>query len=224
MRYLIILLIITIAHAAYAQPDGLWVVTELKVGDQLMTPVARWMRFDETGTVWNGNGWTQHSVGKWQYHAANANLSISTDNSPKDEAGPFKIVSQTANAMEWQRREEGNLVYIKLKKATELPQAPADQLIGLWLLSTTEKEATATPQAYVYLRPDRRFNFSGFPTGYTQGIWHVDGHKPLLSLLADGREEQWQIDIQATTMTWTKTSPAGPASVLHFTRTDTFPE
>ena len=223
MRYFITLILLILAHEAYAQPDGLWVVTEIKVGDELMTPVARWMWFDENGTVRNGNGWTQHSVGQWQYHAADASLSISTDNSPKDEAGPFKLVQQTANTMEWQRLEEGELVHIKLKKASELPQAPADQLIGLWLLSATEGE-TPAPQAYVYLRPDRRFNFRGFPTGFAQGIWHVDGHKPLLTLLAEGREEQWQIAIQATTMTWTKANQAGPATVLYFTRTDTFPK
>lgn len=211
---------------AHAQPDGLWVVQKVTVGGKTMTPVARWSRFQKNGEVVSGNGWVQHTVGRWSYNPKEASLSISAENGIKDEAGPFKIIALTATKMQWQRLEEGELVIVKLEKADVLPQTPGDQIQGLWLLNPSQqrKEPATSPQPYVLIRPDRRFNFRGFPSDFTYGIWHMDGHKPLLTLVANGKEEQWQVEVQPTTMTWTKQGAEGQQEVLHYTRTDTFPK
>ena len=46
---------------------GLWVVKKVKMGDQEMTPIARWMRFNKDSTQTSGNGWLQHSEGSWVF-------------------------------------------------------------------------------------------------------------------------------------------------------------
>lgn len=128
--------------------------------------------------------------------------------------------------MQWQRLEEGEMVTVTLERTAVLPQTPADLIQGLWLLTPTQQnqlKSTAKP-AYVFMRWDRLFNFRGFPSGFSNGHWHMDGHQPLLTLMADGKEEKWRVEVQPTTMTWTKADTTGPQEALHFTRTDTFPE
>jgi hypothetical protein len=210
---------------ALAQLEGLWIVTEVKAGDKTVTPVARWTRFQPNGNTQAGNGWVQHTVGKWQYNAADSSLSISS-NGWKDEAGPFKVVFKTSSTMRWQRLEEGMLVAVSLQKTDSLPQTPTDSILGVWLLNPggAAQKTTDQPQPYVFMRADRRFNFRGMPGGQTGGFWQIDGHQPILTLISNGGEEQWLVAIQPTTMTWTKIAPAGQEQVLSFTRTDTFPE
>lgn len=43
--------------------EGLWVVSNVKVGDKEMTPNAQWMRFNADFTRQSGNGWLKHSYG-----------------------------------------------------------------------------------------------------------------------------------------------------------------
>ncbi|WP_224994514.1 hypothetical protein [Cesiribacter sp. SM1] len=228
MRLSLLLFCFLFLHlgSVHAQLNGLWIVTEVKAGDKIVTPVARWTRFHADGNTQSGNGWVQHTVGKWHYNPADSSLSIVSSNGWKDEAGPFKVVQKTGNSMRWQRLEEGVLITVNLHKTENLPQTPSDDILGLWLLNPSDKvqQATGVPQAYALMRWDRRFNFKGIPGGQTYGFWQIDGHQPILTLLADGREEKWRIEILPTTMTWTKIAPAGQEQVLSFTRTDTFPK
>ena len=42
---------------------GLWLVEKVEVGENSMTPVARWTKFNADRTQTSGNGWLQHSNG-----------------------------------------------------------------------------------------------------------------------------------------------------------------
>jgi hypothetical protein len=37
------------------------------MGNNEMTPIARWMRFNKDSTQTSGNGWLQHSEGSWVF-------------------------------------------------------------------------------------------------------------------------------------------------------------
>ena len=47
---------------------GMWEFTSVQVGDQTMTPVAKWAKYNSDGTFQSGNGWTQNSIGTWNYN------------------------------------------------------------------------------------------------------------------------------------------------------------
>ena len=69
MRLLIALFLIVIVFSCshkeqkVSNIDGLWVVKKVKVGNQEITPISRWMKFNTDSTQSSGNGWVQYSVG-----------------------------------------------------------------------------------------------------------------------------------------------------------------
>lgn len=68
---------------------GFWEVTEVKVGDQTMTPVAKWTRIHEDGTFQSGNGWLQNSEGTWTFDKKYNHFEANDPNGLVDEFGPF---------------------------------------------------------------------------------------------------------------------------------------
>lgn len=89
--------------------EGLWVVEEVAVGEQEMTPNARWMRFNADSTQQSGNGWLQHSYGTWSMNEKTGELSVENVNGLDDPYGAFDV-SVGKDTMFWSRQEEGQQV------------------------------------------------------------------------------------------------------------------
>jgi len=81
---------------------GMWEVTEVKVGDSSMTPIAKWVEFTADHRQRGGNGWMQHTIGDWEMDTKEDLLSLHTDNGFKDEYGAFKV-SFSEGKMFWER-------------------------------------------------------------------------------------------------------------------------
>lgn len=120
-------------HGAIAQPvTGLWVVTKVTAGDREMTPVAKWTRINEDGTYQAGNGWLQHSTGRWRYNSAKKQFVSSETIGIRDPHGPFSVtIANGKSQMTWKRREGKMEVTVSWKKIKKLPEAPADKITGL---------------------------------------------------------------------------------------------
>jgi hypothetical protein len=70
-----------------------------------MTSNARWMRFNADITQQSGNGWFQHSVGRWKLDPDNHDLTIVNTNGLDDLDDPFKVTLSN-NEMMWERMEK----------------------------------------------------------------------------------------------------------------------
>ena len=112
--------------------DGLWIVKKVKVGQEEMTPIAKWIKFNPDSTQTSGNGWLQHSFGSWSVHKNK--LSMKNTNGVDDESEPFKI-SLESSKMTWTREEEGQNVEVFLEKIDKIPTSDGNKLMGLWKLN-----------------------------------------------------------------------------------------
>ena len=56
--------------------EGLWIVKSVRVGEQEMTPNAKWARFNSDLAQESGNGWFQHSYGIWNLDPKTNELSF----------------------------------------------------------------------------------------------------------------------------------------------------
>ena len=89
LRTLIVLALTLVSFTSYAQKEriiGLWEVEKVAVGDENMTPVAKWFKINADGTYQAGNGWLQNGNGNWNYDTQK-NLYTATD--PLDVADKF---------------------------------------------------------------------------------------------------------------------------------------
>ena len=78
-------------HQNKSTIEGLWIVKLVKVGEEEMTPNARWTRFNSDLTQESGNGRFQHSYGTWKLNTKSKELTIKNLNGLKDLNAPFKI-------------------------------------------------------------------------------------------------------------------------------------
>jgi len=209
-RFLLFLVVLTIT-SCNREPkiNGLWVVKEVKLGDEVMTPNARWTRLNADFSQESGNGWFQHSYGTWSLDYETKELRIINENGINDPDGPF-IVALENDVMTWSRTENGQPVKVILERAEKLPQTYGDKLLGLWKLNeavgdgnyfsqTFENES----QDYLFLRWDRRFVIG---SGQTQvhGVYNVNGHKPELELIPYGNDfvrDFWRVDFGENSIT-----------------------
>lgn len=189
--------------------DGLWVVKKVVMGDEEMTPNARWTRFNADQTQESGNGWLQHSFGTWEL-TESKELSIINLNGVKDEDGPFKIALDR-DRMLWTRNEGGEEVLISLERSEELPANYADRLIGLWQFEEFQghdqyfQKHTSAEHATLFLRWDRRFVLSS-ELGRINGVYNVHAHKAELELIPYGEVVQrdfWSLDFDEEYLTLT---------------------
>lgn len=178
---------------------GMWEVTEVNVGDRSMTPIAKWVEFYADHRQRGGNGWMQHTVGDWEMDAEKALLSLHTDNGFKDEYGAFKV-SLADGKMFWEREEEGMKVNVVLKRASVMPQAHWDKVLGLWLLEKVEgdekDDGFFTPgKLALYFGWDRRFFFNQ-GSFRAPGRWHANAHRPLIELKPNSEDvsETYQVE------------------------------
>lgn len=174
--------------------SGLWLITEVKVGNKKMTPDAKWSRFNEDGTQESGNGWFQHSYGSWELDEASKELSIITENGLDDPFGAFNVEEMGAEDMVWSRVEEGEDVRVVLERIERLPSTNRDRLIGLWeAIDFTGRDSLfgeeASKKDYLFIRWDGKFVVeSGI--GKTYGVYNVHAHKPEIELIPYGSADR----------------------------------
>jgi len=191
---------------------GLWKVTEVMVGNEALTPTAKWFEFLSDGTLSSGNGWLQNFFGSFNYDQDTQEL-IQASNGKADEYGAFKV-SLSDEGMTWQRVEDGRAVKVTLKKATKKPLAPWDKIVGRWTIEKAEgldpetgvvkSEYSMRPGAY-FFRWDREYRKYDENNERTEmGIWHIGSHSPTLSIMAqDGKTNvKWEISFEGQQMIW----------------------
>ena len=166
--------------------EGLWVVKSVVVGDEEMTPNARWMRFNSDLTQQSGNGWFQHSIGTWNFDKDRKELSIKNMNGLIDKNEPFKV-SFDKNRMIWKRVEEGQNLVVTLENSDDLPKTYGDQLLGLWKLEKSNGNGVFFDESienneYLFLRWDKRFLINS-SKGRISGVYNVHGHKPEIEFI-----------------------------------------
>jgi hypothetical protein len=167
---------------------GLWEITQVTVGNEHKTPIAKWVDFKADHTHRGGNGWVQHSIGTWHFDQQKSTLNILTTNGIEDIYPPF-TVSQNDNGMQWKREEDGQTVIVSLKKIEEIPVAYSDKMIGLWQVVSIENEddntlLPFTKDAKLFMRMDRRYSVH-LPSGQKGGVWHAHAHRQQVRLLSD---------------------------------------
>lgn len=211
--------------------EGLWLVQSVKMGDEVMTPNARWMEFHADGTQQSGNGKLAHSYGTWSLDSHSRELTIQDQNGLHDPFGPF-VISLKDGKMTWQRMEEGQEVKVTLVRTDRLPETYGDQLVGLWKLDKavgdgkyfTESDITAG-NVFLFLRWDRRF-VMGTPRGRINGVYNVHGHRPELELIPYGEgvnRDFWKLELDRDSFTMRKLNTDSLVT-RKFSRIHEFPE
>jgi len=178
---------------------GLWVVKKVKMGDQEMTPIARWMKFNADSTQTSGNGWLQHSVGSWYYKIDSKLLKVENFNGVVDEFNdPFKVNFSNKN-MIWKRKEGDFDVTITLEKINEIPTSEANKLYGLWKLDTifeNGKEISdslnPSKKAMLFLRWDNTYELRNYPRGELYGIFKTHAHRHQIDMVSYSKIPKFQ--------------------------------
>lgn len=219
-------------HCAFAQIKGLWEITQVSVGSQEMTPVAKWTRFNYDGSYESGNGWLQNAAGTWELDESTNLMKMNETNGIKDPFGDFYI-DIDSETMTWRRTEEGEEVTVNFKRIENLPQGPADLIVGLWSLESAEKEGVdlskefyAGRKRYFQIRWDRIYVDDLGPNGRQTGFWHMNGHRPTLTLLSHNpkaENEYWDVSFNKSKMFWFGKSDSLKDVRLTFNRIFEFP-
>ncbi len=229
---IIFTIILHIAFKVHSQSVvGFWNVTQVTVGDEMMTPVSKWFKFTKDGVTTGGNGWTQNSYGTWSYNKKNKEFSATNELGIKDEFGPFKV-SFNVDTMEWVRQEEGMEVVVKLVHQKEWMPAPIDMVKGLWKLikTTNSNDIEITnydpkERQYLWIRPDMRFQIRNPDESLTRGFWHMHGHRPILTLINYDRSienQEYTISFDENNMIVKSRIESG--NIFHYSRIDELPD
>jgi hypothetical protein len=233
LSFLIILSIVSVSVKAQSV-IGLWEIKEVTMGDQAMTPVAKWTQIEADGTYSSGNGWLQNSEGNWTFDKETNQFLPNETNGLKDPFGAFTVSFKGTDKMEWTREEEGMRVKVALARTDQKPKAPADKLVGLWDLiearkgeESTIKRLDPNDQHFIFFRWDRIYR-ERTPAGErTSGYWHINGHRPEITLLShqDGKvPESWRISVDANRLQMEGISDSNRAEIRILKRLDEFPQ
>lgn len=201
-------------NISFETPDiiGLWKIDQVTVGDQNLTPTAKWFLFENNGRMTSGNGWVQNSSGNWTYYEAQLTL-LQTTPQQTDEFGAFQVAFEGEN-MIWQRMEEGEKVVVTLSSTNEKPRAPWDEIVGRWKIKKQTINSTnndSYPSANfeswdsIFIMWDRAYRkFSEDNQQIESGIWHIGGHSNEVWLINnDGNAEaKWQLTFENDNMIW----------------------
>jgi hypothetical protein len=201
-------------NISFETPDliGLWKVDQVTVGNENVTPTAKWFLFEADGTMTSGNGRVQNSLGSWAYYEAQL---IILQNTPQqtDEFGAFQVAFEGEN-MIWQRMEEGTKVVVTLSSTNEKPLAPWDEIVGRWKIKEQEINSTNNdipPSSNfeswdsISLMWDRVYRKFGEDNQQIEsGIWHIGGHSNEVWLINnDGNtKDKWQLTFENNEMIW----------------------
>jgi len=182
---------------------GLWQVEKVQMGENEMTPVSRWIKFNPNGTQTSGNGWLQHSYGTWNLDENM--LRVKDENGITDNADPF-FAEIEGERMTWRRQEEGQEVVVSLKRIEKLPQSVGNKLIGLWKLTKATDDGNditailnSENKSMLHLRWDNTYVQHNMPKGKNYGVYKIHGHRPEIQLVNYGAESKfsfWSFSIQ----------------------------
>lgn len=196
---LLLLSIILLSSCSMNQKiAGLWEIEKVKVGTEEMTPVARWTRLNKDNTQESGNGWRQHTVGKWAYDSKEKTINLLNENGLKDEFGGFQITEMGKQKMVWTRMEEGQSVAVYLNRIEKIPAAPFNKLLGVWRLKETTNNAAET---YLFLRWDQIAISRTSSEDRKYGMYKTHGHKNELEIIyyeEPLRQEVWTYRFSAS--------------------------
>ncbi|NGP75278.1 hypothetical protein G3570_01425 [Balneolaceae bacterium YR4-1] len=228
-----IIFIFTLTQSRAQEITGFWEVTKVSMQGQTMTPVAKWTKINTDGTYQTGNGWLQNAVGTWTYDAASHTFSPEETNGITDEFGPFTVSFQN-ESMIWKRMEEGAEVTVELQQIEQLPMSTADQIKGLWDLSAITESGEDITSAfdpnglyYLFIRWDRIYQGRNPKGENMSGYWHINGHRPEITLLSHtrGKEPQsWRVVVSENELVLSGISDSNKNMVMTFNRIDQFPE
>ncbi|KYG76695.1 hypothetical protein [Roseivirga echinicomitans] len=205
---------------------GLWVIEKVEVNDKDLTPTAKWILLEEDGTFTSGNGWLQNDLGSWIYDDQQKTLLQSTE-ARIDPYGPFNVSFQNEK-MIWERIEEGNKVSITLVNVNQKPMAPWDTLVGTWEIRIANGIHPTTGRVVAeYLLEritysfnwDRRYNkFDTEGVLVETGIWQIDSHSPILTLISDDKDirTRWAIEFSNGNMLWERLLVKNELMKLYF--------
>lgn len=201
---------------------GMWQVEKVQMGENEMTPIARWMQFNEDGTQTSGNGWLQHSYGTWKLN--NDQLSVLDENGINSNTDPFSVeVNQ--DQMTWKRVEDGQEVTVMLKRVQKMPQSGGNKVKGLWkLVKATDdgNDITAilnpNQKSMLHLRWDNTYVQHNMPNEKNYGVYKIHGHKPEIQMVNYGNESKfsfWSFSFEGSKLTLVSTDQK---SVMEFER------
>ncbi len=193
---------------------GLWKVDKVSVGDNEMTPTARWFQFKPNGSYEGGNGGMRNGNGTYNYDM-DTNEFWQATNGEADPYGPFKINIE-GNSMTWNRFEDGMSVKVSLSRIKEKPLGTWDLIQGNWTIvraagldkATDElkSEYMLDPDRY-YFGWDRRYRkFDKEGNRIETGIWHIESHSNWLWTIsdADNTKTGYAIAFNGNEMNWIK--------------------
>ncbi|MDN3204070.1 hypothetical protein [Algoriphagus sediminis] len=220
----------------YAQDiTGLWEVINVQVGEEEMTPIARWTRINENGTFESGNGWLKSSFGTYDYNEAEKSfLPTETEGLQlESEFGAFKVEVMDEE-MIWKREENGEPVTVLLSRIDELPKAPADKIIGLWMLTHIKDSGASDTRAIeenelkmFLIRWDRIYREMSMAEGRKTGYWHMNAHRPQVTMLPHTEgdpAESWALAFSPGKLTLTGISDSNRDIEMIFARQNKFPD
>lgn len=169
---------------------GLWKVDKVTVGDEFLTPTAKWFLFESNGRQTGGNGWVQNSLGTWTFNATSREFLTYDQNGSPDEYGAFQL-SFEGEKMIWQRTEDGMRVKVILSPAEEKPLGPWDKITGSWTFykfetmndagNTTSLDIVPFTYYFGWDRVYRKFDSAG--KRVAMGIWQIEPHSPWLWMI-----------------------------------------
>ncbi len=208
-----------------AQEDitGLWEITDVHVGEQEMTPVARWTRIHSDFTFESGNGWLRNALGTYTYDRSTTEFMPYNPLGIIDKAGPFRV-SFEGDKMIWEREEEGMPVRVVSERISELPMSPADLLSGLWKETSVSGSGGASPLSdlsRIYFGWDRIYRGLQNDGNRATGYWHMHAHRPELTLMPHREGATpltWQVEVDRDTLRLTGISDEIKGVVRLFSR------
>ncbi len=212
-----------------AQIYGLWETTSVRVGDEMMTPIAKWSNFLEDGKYTSGNGWLQNSDGSWEYDEVAKKLNIIVSTGFDNTFGPFDVEFNSEDEMIWTREENGELVTVTQRRIYDIPKNQATNAVGLWMVTEaifgnqvkTEEFKESEFQA-VFVRWDNLLQEITVE-GRRSGMWRIDAHRPVIDILYyDGSKplQYWDLNFKnEDSMTWKR-----GGMIISFERLNSFPE
>ncbi len=179
---------------------GFWRVNSVQVGDQNLTPVAKWFFYTNDQTYRAGNGWTQNDIGTWEYDKVQKEFTPKSSINPNDEGyGAFKV-HFSGDDMTWEREEDGALVVVNLSRITAMPMAPKDSISGAWQLIRVEQAGQDITDSYdpentelLLIRNMQTYRKTNPDGSQAFGYWHMDAHHPELHLIDFDRAVDVQV-------------------------------
>jgi hypothetical protein len=179
---------------------GLWQISTVTIEGEENTPDDKWMRFNADSTQESGNGWLQHSIGKWKLDGETKELLLHQENGWKDAFENFKVTFTDAG-MTWSRMEDGQAVVVNMKKINKIPKRQADELYGIWKLHSTkidDIEMKTVENTTIFFRWDKMF-IAQDESNRSYGMFKAAGHEDKLELVYYNGEctrEYWNFSVK----------------------------